>query len=125
MPILREHKKAADRRESSEQLLKPDQRHRALRKPFVTAIVITDVASERQISSHTSDLSIHGCFVSTPTPCKPGVNVRITIVHAGAKVVAFGHVIYSRADGMGISFTKIEPSDQAVLEQWMTHLRAK
>jgi hypothetical protein len=104
--------------------VKPSRRHRELRKPFVTAIVITDAASERQISSHTSDLSIHGCFVPTPTPYDPGVNARITIVHAGAKVVAFGHVIHSRADGMGIAFTKIEPSDQAVLERWMTDLRA-
>jgi hypothetical protein len=105
--------------------VKPAQRHRALRKPFVAAIVITDVASERQMSSHTSDLSVHGCFVPTPTPLNPGVKVRITIVHAGAKVVAFGDVIYARAEGMGIAFTKIEPSDQAVLERWMTDLRVK
>ena len=101
------------------------ERHRALRKPFVGAIVVTDVAWERQMSSHTSTLSVHGCFVPTPTPLNPGVKVRITIVHAGAKVVAFGHVIYSRAKGMGIAFTEIEPSDQAVLERWMTDLRVK
>jgi len=105
--------------------VKPAQRHRALRKPFVGAIVITDVASERQMSSHTSDLSVHGCFVPTPTPLNAGVKVRITIVHAGAKVMAFGDVIYARAEGMGIAFTKIEPSDQAVLERWMTDLRVK
>ena len=104
--------------------MKPERR-RALRKPFVGAIVITDVASERQISSHTSTLSARGCFVPTPTPLNPGVKVRITIVHAGARVVCFGHVIYARARGMGIAFTKIEPSGQAVLERWMTDLRVK
>lgn len=105
--------------------MKSAQRHRALRKPFVGAIVITDVASERQISSHTSDLSVHGCYVPTSTPLNPGAKVRITIVHAGAKVAAFGGVIYARAEGMGIAFTKIEPSDQAVLERWMGDLRVK
>ena len=105
--------------------MKPSGRHRELRKPFVGAVVITDVASEQQISSHTSELSVDGCFVVTATPWNPGASVRITILHAGAKVPAFGRVIYSRADGMGIVFTEIEPSEQAVLEGWMTDLRAK
>jgi hypothetical protein len=109
----------------TETSVKSVERHRALRKPFVGAIAITDVTSERQMSAHTSSLSVHGCFVPTPTPLISGAQVRITIVHAGAKVVAFGHVIYARAEGMGIAFTKIEPSDQAVLERWMTNLRVK
>ena len=100
------------------------QRPRALRKPFVAAIVITDVVSERQVSTHTSNLSVRGCFVPTPTPLIPGVKVQITIVYAGAKVVASGRVVTARADGMGIAFTKIEQRDQEVLEQWISDLRA-
>jgi hypothetical protein len=103
--------------------LKSDQRPRALRKPFVAAIVITDVLSERQITTHTSDLSVHGCFVPTPTPLEPGTKVQITIVHAGAKVVASGRVVSTRADGMSIAFTKIEQRDQAVLDRWISDLR--
>ena len=99
------------------------QRPRALRKPFVAAIVITDVVSELQISTHTSDLSMHGCFVSTPTPFDPGVKVQIKVVYAGAKVVAFGRVVSVRADGMGITFTEIEQQGRAVLERWMSDLR--
>jgi len=68
------------------------QRPRALRKPFVATIVITDVDSELQISTHTTDLSMHGCFVSTPTPLNLGLKVQITIVYAGSKVVASGRV---------------------------------
>ena len=103
--------------------MKSAQRPRALRKPFVATIVITDVASERQISLRTSDLSVHGCFVPTLTPFDPGVKVQIKIVHAGAKFVAFGRVVSVRADGMGIAFTKIERCDQTVLELWMSELR--
>lgn len=113
------------RTDLAEPNLKPAQRPRALRKPFVAPIVIIDVASERQMSLHTSELSVRGCFVPTPTPLNPGAKVRITIVHTGSKAVAFGHVIHSRAEGMGITFTKIEPSDQGVLERWMTDLRVK
>jgi hypothetical protein len=105
--------------------LKSPQRPRALRKAFVAPVVITELASERQISTHTSDLSVHGCFVSTPTPMNPGVKVQIIIVHTGAKIVASGRVVSARADGMGIAFTKIEQRDQAVLEQWISNLRMK
>jgi hypothetical protein len=101
------------------------QRPRALRKPFVAAIVITDVVSELQISTHTSDLSMHGCFVSTPTPLNPGTKVQVNLVRAGAKFMAFGHVVSARTDGMSVTFTKIEPRDQAILEQWMSNTRKK
>jgi hypothetical protein len=105
--------------------LKPPQRPRALRKPFVAAIVITDMTAEQQISSRTSDLSVNGCFVPTPVPLNPGVKVRIAVVHAGAKVVAFGRVVSARADGMSIAFTEIEQRDQEVLERWLSDLRVR
>jgi hypothetical protein len=94
-----------------------------MRKPFVAAIVITDVNSDRQMSTRTSDLSVHGCFVPTQTPLNPGVRVRITLIHAGAKVMAYGRVVTARANGMGVAFTRIEQGDQAVLERWMSELR--
>jgi len=100
-------------------------RPRALRQPFVAAIVVTDIDSEQQISSHTSDLSMHGCFVPTSTPLRLDAKVRIAIVHAGAKVAAFGRVVATRADGLSIAFTKIEQHDQAILERWLSNLRVR
>ena len=105
--------------------MNPPQRPRALRKPFVAAIVITDMISEQQISSRTSDLSANGCSVLTPSPLNPEAKVRITITYANARVAAFGRVVASRADGMSIAFTKIEQRDQEVLEQWLNNLRAQ
>ena len=95
------------------------QRPRELRKPFVAAILITDVLSEREISAHTSNLSVDGCYVHTPTPLNFGVKVRIAMVYAGARVVAIGRVVSARAEGMGIVFTKVEQRYQAILEQWI------
>ena len=100
-------------------------RPRELRKPFVARIVITEVASERQISAHTSNLSLHGCFVPTLTPLNLGEKVQVTLVYAGAKVAAFGRVASARADGMGITFTEIEQHDQAALERWISDLETK
>jgi hypothetical protein len=108
-----------------EPALKFTKRARALRKPFVATIVVTDVVSERQVSARTSDLSVHGCFVPTSTPLNPGAKVQITIVHAGAKVSAFGRVASSRVDGMGIGFIKIEQRDQTILERWISDMRKK
>jgi hypothetical protein len=105
--------------------MNPPERPRAVRKPFIAAIVITDMLSEQQISSRTSDLSVSGCFVPTPTPLNPGVKVRIAIVYAGAKVVAFGRVGSARANGMSVAFTEIEQRDQDVLEQWLSDLRVR
>ena len=103
--------------------MKIAKRPRALRKPFVAAIVIIDVHSERQITARTSNLSVRGCFVLTPTPLNPGTKVQVTIVHAGAKVAVSGRVASVRAQGMGIAFLKIEQHDQAVLERWISDLR--
>jgi hypothetical protein len=105
--------------------LKRPPRPRELRKPFVASIVITDLISERQVSTRTSDLSVHGCFATTTNPFNAGVKVQIAIVHAGAKVVATGRVVSARADGMSIAFTKIEQRDEAVLEGWLSELRIR
>ena len=76
--------------------------------------------SEQQVSTRTRDLSEQGCFAATTNPFNPGVKVRIAIAHGGATVVASGLVVSARADGMSITFTKIEQSDVAVLEHWLS-----
>jgi hypothetical protein len=105
--------------------VKSVQRHRELRNPAVIPIVITDIASERQMPARTSDLGVHGCFAVARTFLNPGAKVRISIVHAGMKIEIFGHVVYVRAEGLGIAFTKIEPAYQAVLDRWISDLRAQ
>jgi hypothetical protein len=41
-----------------------------------------------------------------------------------AQITALGKIAYSVADkGMGIVFSKIEPSDQVILEKWLDQLR--
>ena len=105
--------------------MKSPQRPRALRQPFVAAVVITDLSSEQQISSHTSDLSVSGCFVATTIALNPDSKVLIAIAHAGAKVTTFGRVVSARADGMSIAFDKIEQRDQDILQKWLSDLRVR
>jgi PilZ domain len=81
---------------------------------------MTDMISEKQISSHTSDLSVNGCFVPTSTPLNLGAKVRFAIVYADAKVVGFGVVVSARTDGVSIAFTGVEQRDHEVLERWLS-----
>ena len=94
-----------------------------LRRPFVAAIVITDVVSERQISAQTSSLSVRSCFVLTTAPLNLGAKVQITIVYASSKMRATGRVVSVGEDGMGIALMRIEEDDQTVLDGWLNELR--
>jgi PilZ domain-containing protein len=87
-------------------------------------IDLTDLHNEKQISGHTKDLNLFGCFVETTTPFSKGTKVRFQISLGDTQFVALGKVTYSRSNsGMGISFAKIEPSSLPVLDGWLASLR--
>jgi hypothetical protein len=100
------------------------ERPRARRYPFVANIELTDLESETQIRKQTSDLTLFGCSVDAEKPLPKGTRVRIRIVHGGANFRALGRVVYSQQKvGMGVAFTKIEPTQESVLENWIAGLR--
>jgi hypothetical protein len=85
---------------------------------------MTNVQSETQVIEQTSDLSLFGCGVSTEKPLPPGTRIRIRIVHGGANFAVLGKVAHSgHSRRMGVVFTKIEPNQQWVLENWIAELR--
>jgi len=47
----------------------------------------------------------------------------VRIVRTGANFVALGKVVYLQYNGMGVTFTEIEPNHQLVLERWVAELR--
>ena len=100
--------------------------HRASRYPFAARIELTDLQSEKLLTARTTNLSLFGCYVSTTSPFAEGTRVSLRISHGGASLATFGKVVYSkRNSGMGIAFTKVEPSGQAILEKWIASLRAE
>ena len=100
--------------------------HRASRYPFAASIELTDVRSDSLLTARTADLSLFGCYVSTTDPFPSGTKVSLRILHSGANFAAFGKVVYSKSGfGMGITFTEIESSAQAILEKWLAGLRAE
>ncbi|PYT78194.1 MAG: hypothetical protein DMG40_21230 [Acidobacteria bacterium] len=100
------------------------ERPRARRYPFVASIEMIDVESETQMNEQTCDLSLFGCGVSTAKPFPTGTRVRIRIVHKGASFAGQGRVAHAgHLTRMGVVFTKIEPQQQLILEQWIAGRR--
>jgi len=87
--------------------------------PLAVDVELTNLQSGIQIEERTKDLSLYGCGVSTVTPFPAGIKVMLKVSYPGKEIVAFGKVIYDRQDiGMGIAFTRIEPEDPKLLQDW-------
>jgi hypothetical protein len=72
------------------------------------------------------NLSLFGCFVHTTDPFPEGTKVSLRITHGGASLAALGKVVHSRPNsGMGVAFTAIERTSQAILEKWLASLRTE
>jgi hypothetical protein len=92
---------------------------RAPRYPLAVDVELIDLQSGIKIKEHTKDLSLYGCGVNTAKPFSAGTKVILKLVYRERQIVAFGKVIYRRQDtGMGIAFTRIEPEDPKLLQDW-------
>jgi hypothetical protein len=102
------------------------ERRRAVRYHFGGIAEVTDLVSQKTLVELTRDLSSCGCFVKTKTPFPKGTPVNVRIMHSGTTIAALGNVSDNVShEGMGIAFVRIEPRDQTVLEQWLSHASAK
>jgi PilZ domain len=102
----------------------PIERHRARRYSFHAGVELTDLQLETQSKAQTSDLSLFGCRVDTVKPLPAGTRVRIRISYRSEDFDALGIVVHTRQNqGMGILFTRIEPSGQSILDKWIAERR--
>jgi hypothetical protein len=99
------------------------ERRQAIRYPFTAAAEIIELSSQTRVIGRTSDLGLTGCYVDTLTSLPVGAIVRIRMDRDLRVFEALGTVIYAALSmGMGLTFTKIKPEHQAVLEAWMAGL---
>jgi PilZ domain len=93
---------------------------RSDRYSFGATAEVKELGSWKEQVLITRDLSAGGCFVKTAVPLPKGSRIRVRIEHAGAEFTATGRVTDNvTAEGMGIEFIEIEPSDRAILEKWL------
>jgi c-di-GMP-binding flagellar brake protein YcgR len=101
------------------------ERRRAPRYPFIADAEVTEIASDTKLSAKTSDLSAGGCFLDMPKPSPEGTEIVVRISHADTTFSARGKVVFLFPDmGMGVMFTSVPESQQAILEKWLTEMSA-
>ena len=96
---------------------------RSPRYSFVATAEVTD-ESARTFIARLRNLNLYGCYIemASPLPEKSLITVKVS---AGKTVFqARGLVIYSDPNsGSGVEFQAVEPSYQAVLEEWLLEAR--
>jgi hypothetical protein len=90
------------------------------RYSFAATAEVKELGSWTEQVLITRDLSAGGCFVNTTAPLPKGSRIRVRIEHARAEFTATARVTDNvTAEGMGIEFIEMEPSDRAILEKWL------
>ena len=85
---------------------------------------ITELQTETRLTTRTSELSRHGCYLDMLTPLRLGMAVKVQIIHGGQTFEAKGRVIYCQPNmGMGVAFDEIEADNEIVIEKWLSDLR--
>jgi hypothetical protein len=81
--------------------------------------------SNLRLAANLTEISLHGCYVSTAEPLPRHSVFQIRIERQGAAVDAWARVAYVQTGkGMGVSFLKIEAEAQQVLRAWLEELAA-
>ncbi len=99
------------------------ERRRHPRFPIIADAEVTEVASGTKLSARTSDLSAGGCFLDMLNPSPEGTEIVVRISHADASFTARGKVVFVFPNmGMGVMFTDVPGSQQAILQKWLEEL---
>jgi hypothetical protein len=99
------------------------ERRQAPRYPFIAEAVVTEISSDTKLVAKTGDLSIGGCFLDMLNPTPQGTEVRVRISHDNTTLTALGRVAFILPNmGMGVTFTRIEQDQQAILQKWIANL---
>jgi hypothetical protein len=99
------------------------ERRRAPRYPIIADAEVTEIATETKLGAKTSDLSLGGCFLDTLNPSPEGTEIVVRISRGDTTFTARGRVVFLFPNmGMGVMFTGVPASQQAVLEKWLAEL---
>jgi c-di-GMP-binding flagellar brake protein YcgR len=102
------------------------ERRRAPRYPVIAEAEVTEIENETKLTAKTSDLSLGGCFLDMPNPSPEGTEIVVRISYDEATFTARGKVVFVFPDmGMGVMFTSVPASQQAVLEKWLAKLSSE
>lgn len=99
------------------------ERRRHPRFPVIADAEVIEIASDTKLSAKTSDLSAGGCFLDMLNPSPEGTEIVVRISYADASFTARGKVVFVFPNmGMGVMFTDVPASQQAILQKWLEEL---
>jgi hypothetical protein len=94
---------------------------RALRFPFLaTAEIAPENMPSATISATVKELSLHGCYLESPSPFGAHTKVLVKIFVESEYFEARATVLYvSPTLGMGLAFRHVNPAFAVVLQKWL------
>jgi hypothetical protein len=102
------------------------ERRRAPRYPIIADAEVTEIASEAKLSAKTSDLSLGGYFLDMLNPSPEGTEIAVRISRTDTTFTARGRVVFLFPNmGMGVMFTSVPASQQAVPEKWLGRVESR
>ena len=101
------------------------ERRRHQRFPLIADAEVTEIASGTKLRAKTSDLSLGGCFLDMLNPSPQDTEIVVRISHTDSAFTARGKVVFVFPNmGMGVMFTDVPASQQAMLQKWLAELSA-
>jgi hypothetical protein len=96
-----------------------EERRRTPRYPFIATAEVIDQSSHASTSTRVTELSLHGCYLDMPNPLPKDAQIKIKIYSEGKFFESTGVVVYSQANGIGVTFREVRPQFLTVLKQWL------
>ena len=98
-------------------------RRRSPRYPLIADAEVTEIAADTKLGAKTSDLSAGGCFLDMLNPSPEGTEIVVRISRGDSTFAARGKVVFVFPNtGMGVMFTNVPASQQAILEKWLAEI---
>ena len=98
-------------------------RRRSPRYPLIADAEVTEIPTDTKLSAKTSDLSAGGCFLDMLNPSPEGTEIVVSISRGDSTFAARGKVVFVFPNmGMGVMFTNVPASQQAILEKWLAEI---
>jgi hypothetical protein len=96
------------------------ERRRAPRYQLIADAEITEVKSKSQVNAKTSDVSIVGCFMNSPTALPMGTKIKVRLTRNQATFTGDAVVARVIPMGMGVNFSAVKPDQMELLRTWLS-----
>jgi hypothetical protein len=102
------------------------ERRRTPRIALTATAVVVEPQSGARLDTHTTDVSLGGCYVDTMSPFPAGTEMQLRLTKEGKYFNAKAKVAYCQIGvGMGLLFTVAEPDQLSTLQKWFAEIRGE